>query len=498
VLVNTWYAILDAIEARPHSFAALLIVCSFTGIVRAVEEYLFFGERLIPAMGVAMIFAYFHIALGLIFLLSTINQTSWKRTQNAVYIGIFLGVFPPLIDLAVSGFNAPITYRYYVEGDLAHMPLHFFAPQHGAPLGEAITVWLSIAFAASYSLSRSRSWIRASLTAIAVYAFMLLQFAFLPRALVYLIQSSGSPLPADSSAQGFVAKIAISFLPFWYLILSLVFYLALKAELRSLLRRRLPHFMPFVLVTIAGGHYTGGVGVEVLLAAAAVLLLAATAAVQNDFFDRTTGSAKLRPDSCDLDFMHIVAAGLLLWLLLLGLNSVLPLMVIAAASVLYNFPQFKLRRIFPASLKIEGLWAAMAFLAGMLVYDRKSLRGEALVVLGLVFGGWSVVAAWKDLKDVRGDARHGYLNLYTFLWRRHQLSLHRVHRIVSLAVIFCFAVPIVYAAITAQWLAVGALSVLGLAPIVALSFHPGLKNWFRWVLLVFSVEILVLIFFLRL
>ena len=496
MLSNRLRNALHRIEARPHSFVALLAVCTFTGIVRAVEEYLFFGEKLMPAAGIAMAYAYFHIAVGLVVLLSLINGTDWKRTQNAVYIGIFLGVFPPLIDLAVSGFGAPVIYRYYVEQDLAKMPWHFYAPHAGAPLGETITVWASILFAGAYSYLRRQSIGRALLSVVAVYGFMLLQFSFLPRALVKLIQLSGGSLPGGN-AQNYVARLALSFLPFWYLTVSFVLYMLLRAKLRQLLARRLPHFVPFFLIALAGGHYTKAITGEVYLAAFAVLLLAATAAVENDYFDLRGRAALLRPEKCDLDFMHIVAAGLLFWLVTLGLNVALPLILIAVGAILYNYPQFRLRKIFPASLKIEGLWAAMAFLSGMLVFDRSTLRAELIVALLLIFGGWSVVAAWKDLKDFRSDLRNGYRNLYTWLYTAQNMRLHRAHRLVSAVIVACFIVPVLYAILSRQWNAAIALAFFGLVPIIILSFYPRLRYWFRIVLYVFSAEIVSAIFWLR-
>lgn len=460
---------LERLEARPHSFAGLVIACAFTGIFRAMEEYLFFGEKLTAAMGISMVFAYFHLAIALMTILHFITGLDWKRIQNAVYLGIFLGVFPPLIDYFINGFNSKTIYRYYVSENFRDLPWHFYAPDLGAPLGETIVVWASIFFTAAYAYLRSNSVLKFLLTFIITYLLMILHFGFIPVMSIKLV--------GDMSQ----ANVIMALLPFWYLFLSVLVYLILRPVLRKIMVKRFLHLMPYTLTTLCGGQFTGGITTPVILAGASVFLIAFAVALQNDHFDSRHGEHKKIIDECDMVFFNLIAAGFLLWMLLLNQITVLPLILIFCSGILYNFPRFRIKKFFPGAQKIEGIGAAMFFLTGVMIFDRSHFRPGIFLTALLIFGGWSVLASWKDLKDIRSDTRLGYKNLYTF-FMGFGMSLSRAHKTSSAIGLACIVFPIVYALFTGQYLAAGVLFAAGLAPLAGLTFVPTIRHWFKYVL----------------
>lgn len=477
------------LEARPHSLAGLVIVCTFTGIFRAIEEYIFFGEKLTGPMGISMIFPYFHIAIGLICLLQFTTQGDWKRIQNAVYLGIFLGIVPPLIDLPLNGFGATVTYRFFLADTKAGLPFHFYNPSIGVPLGETIVVWLSIIFSGCYALLKTRSLPRAILTWILTYLLMLVQFALVPLLAVKLVVGTSFNANLNTQQTAQATNLAMALMPFWYLLLSLVMFFMIRPVVLHVFLKRFLHFLPFALITIFGGAVTNQITGPVILAAASVLLINFSAALQNDYFDARLGEHAKIIEHSDMQFIHIICGAFLLWLLILNQMTVLPLIVLFSCGILYNYPQFRIKKFFPGALKIEGLAALMCFLTGVMIFDRSHFRPSLLVIALLVFGGWSVLSSWKDLKDIRSDVRLKYKNLYTFLMARG-LSLSKAHRVSSTLGLACVLVPVCYALATGQWYAAGILLASGFLPLLALSYFPRIRKWFKYVLIsVSAVEV---------
>ncbi|MBS0616642.1 MAG: UbiA prenyltransferase family protein [Spirochaetes bacterium] len=454
-----------------------------------MEEYLFFGERLTPAIGISMTIAYFHLAIALICILKLTTNMEWKRIQNAVYLGIFLGAVPPLIDVGISGFNAPIIYRYYVKTSLESFPWHFYAPDLGAPKGETIVVWISILFTGLYAFLKSKSWLRFVVTSVITYGLMLIHFALVP---IMTIQLAGRPMYPNGISgvqRAVIPDLSLALLPFWYIFFSVLLFLALRPVLRKVMVRRMLHLMPYALVTVCGGQLTGGINTAVILAGVSVFLIAFAMGLQNDYFDARHGEHRRIIEKSDMDFFNIAAGGFILWMILLNQVTALPLLIFFGLGILYSYPIFRLKKFFPGALKVEGLAAVMAFVTGVMVFARESFRPQIFVVALLIFGGWSVLASWKDLKDIRRDTRLGYKNLYTFIMG-FGASLSRAHRINSMLGLVCIMVPVVYATITAQYMAATVIFCAGFLPLLGLTFFPTIKTWFKYVLLSISAVLI--------
>ncbi|GAB4440799.1 MAG: hypothetical protein OHK0011_23300 [Turneriella sp.] len=303
-------------------------------------------------------------------------------------------------------------------------------------------------------------------------------------------------MPQSAASANRFAEFATALLPFWYLGLSALIYIAMRKTLRAVLLKRTLHLLPYTLLTLAGGRFTQDITPAVALAAVSSFLIAYSVALQNDYYDAREGEHKRSVERCDVEFFLILSGAFLVWMTLLRQMAVLPLILIFSLGILYNFPIFRLKKYFPGAQKVEGMGALMFFLTGVMVFDRALIRPPVLLIALLLFGGWSVLVSWKDLKDIRNDVRLGYQNLYTFLMRKGR-SLSQAHRLSTILGVVCLSVPVLYAVLTKQYAAAAVITLTGFIPIVVLSYYPTMQNWFKYVLLSFCILLIDCMIFLK-
>jgi hypothetical protein len=181
----------------------------------------------------------------------------------------------------------------------------------------------------------------------------------------------------------------------------------------------------------------------------------------------------------------------------LGRNSAATYLLLLqfVASVVYNYPFYRARDYFPANLKIEGLWGATSFLIGWLS-ARESLppsavkttvaEGAALSALDadsaiaafLIFGGFSLLSALKDQKDIELDTRSKTQTLYTFAARKNQVTAtHRM--LIAIAAVAFLVGPVLLALkgmLAWPWVGVGLVAAICLA---ALNPKPSRTGFYR-------------------
>jgi 4-hydroxybenzoate polyprenyltransferase len=153
---------------------------------------------------------------------------------------------------------------------------------------------------------------------------------------------------------------------------------------------------------------------------------------------------------------------------------------------LYSFPLYRGKAYFPANIKMEGVWAATAFFAGVVTSWEHQLAGGnmfsvktafwgmtqnpavgftpgLLWAVFLVFGGWSLLSTVKDYKDITGDAAAGVQTVYTLAARRG-INVARLHaRLALVGSIFLVLPPVLLYA--AERLPAAALVVCVSAPL---------------------------------
>ena len=421
--------LLKRIEARPHSFYFLMALALFVGIMRATFEGLFFRAQIDTVSAVGMAGFYFGIGISLTFLLVLLVPEAWERVENSVHIGLFLGIFPPFIDLAINGIQPLTRYTYFLLSDLSLFPPTWYAPHLNIPAGEAATVWLAIFFSGIYVALKTRSWWRALLAFMGAYAIMFLHMAAMPSLLVKLSVGDFLSYSAADPGKTRMVNAVTALFPVIHMLVGAILYLAARRSLWTPMLRRGLHILPFMLLTFLGASLRGG-GQGAYLATAMVWLCFWAAILQNDYYDtlagEKTGAAPVRRG--DIQFFNIVAIYLLFWIFILKNPAVLPMVLILVLAWLYHHPDYRVKKYLYGAIKMEGMWGALSLVAGFLVSPTRPMTQGELLLLFAVFGGWSLCAPLKDFKDIRSDARARNYTLYQFFIKRG-IGLSRGHRI---------------------------------------------------------------------
>jgi hypothetical protein len=488
--------LLKRIEARPHSFYFLMALALFVGIMRAVFEGLFFRAQIDTAAAIGMAGFYFGIGISLTFVLVLLIPEAWERLENSVHLGLFLGIFPPFIDLALNGLQPLTRYTYFLLSDLTLFPPLWYSPSLNIPLGEAVTVWLAIAFCSLYTAIKTHSLLRSLLAFIAAYAVMFFHMAVIPSLLVkFSVGEFLSYSAADASKLRMVNAVT-ALLPVLHILTGIVFYLIYRRNLWPQFIRRGIHILPFALLTFLGAAVRGG-GQGAYLAAAMVWLCFWTAILQNDYFDLLAGEKTATKNSVrrgDIQFFNAATLYILCWIFILKNPAVLPMLLILVLAWLYHHPDYRIKKYLYGALKIEGMWGALSLIAGFLVVPGRSLSIGELLLLAAVFGGWSVCAALKDYKDIRSDARAGNYTLYQFFHKRG-IGLSRGHRIFSRLVLLLFLIPPGIYFFAGRLPEGIILILLVVIPLFFLLRGPPQRLWFQPILLVISLMLVLIIGF---
>lgn len=423
--------LIGALELKPYTTTVLVVAVGLIGLGRTLLEIVLANRRYFGEDVLNNCVFYFVVAWGFTLVLAGLTKVDWRRVSMVVLAGLSVGLLPPLIDVFIYGVgNFAYTY-YFGWPDL--FGLSMFDRSSGMPLGEGLGLWGAVGFAAYYVFLKTASLGRAVLGALGVYllVFMLVGVA-LPSWGQRLAEFSGQP-----------AMVMISLLQ---LVVGLGFYLSLRPRLALTLLKRSLHCLPFVLICLIGAAMTARVTPLALLSAALILLVGLVALVQNDYYDRAEDSIagrELVVDKLDVEYFNLMFAALFLTVYWGKSLIYLPLGAIYLLALVYHHDAFRLKGIFPFNQMLEGLWGALAFVAGILACPPVVFTAETASYCLLVFLGWTLLSAFKDAKDLEADAAVGHRNLYTYL-RGRGLSLVQAHRfqgVVSLG--FC-VVPIAW------------------------------------------------------
>lgn len=470
-------------EARRYHFSVFFLFCLFTGLVRGLEEMLFFSapEGAAGLAGlrsgfrnsqmVTFIPFYLSVGVALTVLLSKTTGLSFRRVNPVVWVGLFLGIFPPLIDLALSGPGAPVRYAYYIFWNPETLPWLGYSPEMAFPAGEAITIWLSVFFCGYYVWRKTRRVARVLLVLVLAWASFLTFSSFLPMVVTRFLAGVVPDANAMAGAGNYHVWESLLFqIAAAQVLVAQVIYLLAHPGQGRILLQRLPHILPFLLIALLGAlemapraGATGWGGMSGNWMLILLFFLGAIASWQNDYFDgwlegaggsprhhgRLADGAR-GPDRQDLYFWEV--SWLLAWFLLFvqGFKFCLPLLVVYGVSVLYHYPFYRGKRRFLAATKIEAVWGAGAFLAGALTFSLPAWPPGVLLLAFLVFGGWSLLALLKDEKDILSDSRAGNISLYVLALRRG-IPPRRVLLALRVVVLLAVLVPVLWYGFENRW-----------------------------------------------
>ncbi len=452
-----------AIERRGASGLTPALAAAWIGGLRISEEYLFVylprGMRREPMVwfGHVSLF-YLALVVSLTTLLVWTTRRAEIKVQAAVAAGLLLGVLPPFIDVAAYG-QGGFNYTYSLDFFKSFSPWLYAAPEH-IPLGEAVTVWLSMLFMGAYAALVGARPLRVLLTLLGHYGLIIVFLVVLPSSAVWITER----WPALH------VNLAMSLLLVG--VTTLAFLLRRPALTKRALLR-LPHALFAPSLAVLGSAIVGRLDVRTVIVAASLFVSALVFTLQNDFYDRKEDALGGRPQlisRSDAVFLATLPVGLWLtlsagyfWVALAGL-------LFAVVAHGYQADPYRLKCVFPLSYKSEALLALVCLGAGMLVHPGAQLSGSQLAMAACIAAGASVIAMAKDVKDIGADRQAGVRTLYVVLSSRG-LSDAAAHRLVLLGVGFCVAIPVLYFVATGTApMGTAGLAVLAVAIVTALSW----------------------------
>ncbi len=418
-------------EKKEYNFYTILIFSLFVGCMRSLEEIMLAHKHYSQDDVLNTCIFYFLMIWSYTLAVSILSKENWQKVINAVLIGVFLGVFPPVIDVFVYGIGK-FDYRYIIDVP-TFSQLIMFDRDHGFPVGEGIILWSTTIFAGYYVYIKSSSFTRAVIGGMAAYLINM---------------NSGMIIPAISDRiYPFFSVSQMTCVSIIQLAISIVFYLILNRQVAARLATRSLHCMPFVILTLIGAQLTGNLRYSAFLMALIVFFAGITALVQNDFFDRkedTLAGIQTGIGHHDVLFFNCSFAALLVVLFAVrGMSSYLPLVLLFICSIIYNHDFYRTKRFFPGNYKIEGMWGLGSFLAGIFLTRRPTFAPEIILYSFLVFGGWSLVSTFKDYKDIDADIAVGNQTGYIMLMK-FGLDLEQAHRIICGTISMCLLVPVAW------------------------------------------------------
>lgn len=410
---------IDALERRNASMTVVAVTAALIGLVRTLLEVVLANRTYLGVDTLNNCVFYFVVAWGFTLVLARLGGVDWRRVMPVVLAGLTVGVLPPLIDVFIYG-PGNFAYTYYF-GLPDFLGLSLFDRSQGMPFGEGLCLWASVGFAAYYIVFRTGSWFRAGLAALGVYlaVFMLVGVA-LPSLALWLA--------------GFVPQPAMVLNSLLQLLVGMAFYLGLRPRLALSLLVRSPHCLPFVLICLIGAAIHGPLSPMALLSAIVILVAGQVALVQNDYYDREEDRLAGRASAVeagDVYWFNLFFAAFFMAIYWGQSLLYVPLGCIWLLAMVYHHEAFRFKRLFPLNQAVEGLWGVLAYLAGALTVPNLMFSGELAFNALLIFVGWSLLAAFKDAKDIAADRAVGNRNFYTVLLARG-VSLDRVHALVGL------------------------------------------------------------------
>lgn len=502
-------------ERREFRGDVIVLFALFVGTMRVLLEFLLVGNRANPVMKELLFNVSFYFQCFFIFGIPVrfFAPPPWQSRVNVVLVGLFMGIFPPIIDVCIYGWGDAVygyqgfAYSYIFNFPEGWIPWMMSAENRSAPIGEGIALWLAVFFTIVYLYVKTESPLRALVGGAVAYCGCAFVGGVVPTLVVYVMPTHFPHMFADV---GFIVGQTASAL--------LVYALVYRWELSKLVARRILHGLPLLGLALVGFGWVKPWDADVLLVALAVLLSAAMTIVQNDYWDALDeyGEAKIvqRYDVTLIQFgWCLIVSGFLVS------NSpvVLPFIAYGIVSFLYNSPAYRGKKHFPANVKMEGLAGGAAFLVGVLMAAAPLLHesaravrvdsrlghpvlrmpfswefgAEVAVAAFLAFGGWSILVSMKDEKDIEADLASGSTNLFTLFVRRGQSAeaIARVLRGLALfAMLLAAWLPLLVdrSNITAAWVMSGVAFLMWLWRI------SDKKKDFAKALLLMSVHLFVL------
>lgn len=471
-------------EKKEYNFYVILLFACFVGITRYLLETILAYRP--PTMLNINLVHYVIFYLEAIFRYALIlyvflpNQ-SWRKSINIVLIGVFLGIFPPVIDMFVYGLGN-FHYMYSFDFFKDWRPL-LYNEEINFTFGETLTIFMTIFFTSTVIYIKTRRIARTIASFFVTYLLVVLNSHVLPAIAFRITPIVCQPGFSYSPEAGFTTKelffVAGFSLPCIISMMQLasmgIIYLIMNRAIALNIAKRINHAIPAGLTGLMGYTLVRPIDWFALVTALFFTFAFVVATLQNDYFDRVEDGVEGRAlylERNDVSFFNVMLLFLAGILVFAGNIVGYLLLLFAVVSFLYNYDFYRGKRYFPSNNKIEGIAGFSSFLGGVfmafiadtgisgdiltiqnvgLVHSsgafrtiEQALKGlwtaENIVITFLVFGGWFVVSMLKDYKDIKGDAAAGNQTLYTILRKRNR-DVILAHRILSSVIFILLMLP---------------------------------------------------------
>jgi len=469
-------------EKKPYNFYVVLIFAGFVGILRYTLEIMLAHKNLL-SLNVSLVqhlVFYLHCIFIYTFILRIfIPHMAWKQMVPLVLIGVFLGIFPPLIDVLVYGVG-DFKYGYVVKFEEDWNWL-IYNQEANVPLGEASVLFTTIFFVGVVVYVKTSSVLKTLCSFLLSYAAVFFYGGILPLIADHAFASMQEgfvysvDLPAQSFGNlgGFSLPIQVSL---FQLLVCVVLYFALNNQLFFGLIKRLNHAIPVVLTCLLGFSVYKPLDAYAFMIALCMFFGALVVIVQNDYFDIDDDKKQGRNNYVNKDdvaFFNSIFAILILLFIFSGNFSGYMMLLFFLVSILYNYDIYRGKKYFPTNYKIEGIAGLSAYLAGvaMMISTHYAMSGDVLNVdqferikdygslipqienevftaeylwiAFFVFGGWSILSVIKDYKDIESDQLVGNQTAYTLLLKSGK-NIQKFHKIYTLVLSLSMLIPLVW------------------------------------------------------
>lgn len=455
-----WFVNIIALhEKRAYSTYRIFLFSLFVGSVRLFAEWALGGSYpRVPLSSLVTVAGFYWLSFFVVtMVLRILVAQPWRVSINVILVGIFLGMFPPIIDTIAGGTGFEYGYVWSFVDDWRWV---IYNPAHKITVGEASVLWAMIILTTAYVAHKTRSALRSFAAFVLAYG-----------AVIFIASALADAAERTRTFFDWPGDHRVVLINLYQIIACMGIYLLLQPRLLKGLARRVPHALPFMLFVFLGSAVTDRVSETTAVYALLMFLAGLVALAQNDHFDAVEDSAQGREAYLDLEdvrFLTITAAmGVVV---LASANSTELFLATAAfaAFSLYNFPFYRAKRYFPSNLKIEGIWGFTAFGFGVVaavehgayeaprwwasgipmpLHDQwtKAFDPITLAAMLLAFGGFSLVAALKDYKDWEADQSAGVQTLYTLAAKRGW-NMARLHfGVITVAAVAIASAPILLA-----------------------------------------------------
>lgn len=508
LLPYRWFAnIITLLEKREYNTYRILLFSLFVGSVRLFAEWALGGAYpRVPLSSLVTVAGFYWLSFFVVTLvLRILVDQPWRVSINVILVGIFLGVFPPMIDTLVVGTGFEYGYIWSLTEDWRWV---IYNPEHKITVGEAAVLWAMILLTTAYVAHKTRSGLRAAAAFVLAYL-----------AVVFIASVLADAAERTRAFFDWPGDHRVVLINLYQVVAAMGIYLLLQPRLFNGLARRVPHAAPFMLFVFLGSAVADRVSETTVVYAVLMFLAGLVALAQNDHFDAVEDRAQGREAYLDLEdvrFLTITAAMGIVVLAAANSTEIFLATAAFAAFSLYNFPFYRAKRYFPSNLKIEGIWGFTAFGFGVVAavehgaYEAprwwasgipvplhnewtKAFDAVTLVAMFLAFGGFSLVAALKDYKDWEADQSAGVQTLYTLAVKRGW-DMARLHLcVITVSALAIASAPVLLAlAEKIAWVYVTGGVIAGAAVWAALRGAPSATG-FRRALVVLTAYFLYLV-----